>query len=95
MEKEIIQLGNSLAVIIPSPMARQCRFRRGDSVRLKVEDQTLRIDPMSRLKPVKLCGLIRPRGSRLRDFRTARSAIHRAFSKRWKQRISESFKNGE
>lgn len=34
--QKVIKHGNSLAVVIPAPMARECEIRRGDVVRVQL-----------------------------------------------------------
>lgn len=84
MDKEIIQLGSSLAVIIPSPIAKKFHLKKGDHLRFKVSGQALRIDPLSRLIPVKLRGAVHSQGASLADFRRARSQVGRALKRKWK-----------
>lgn len=80
MEKEIIQLGSSLAVIIPRPMAKQIRLNKGDRVRWVVAGRSLRLVPSSQLRPVHLRGLLQEQQVAWKDFRKARSH----FQRKWK-----------
>ncbi len=72
MEKGILQLGSSLAVIIPRPMAKQIHLNKGDRVRWIVAGRSLRLVPSSQLRPVHLLGLLQEQQTAWKDFRKAR-----------------------
>ena len=84
MEKGVIQLGSSLAVIIPRPMAQQISLHKGDRVRWVVSGQSLRLVPSPQLRPVHLRGVLQGQKTSWKDFRAGRLQLQKSFSKKWK-----------
>ncbi|MBI3540758.1 MAG: AbrB/MazE/SpoVT family DNA-binding domain-containing protein [Deltaproteobacteria bacterium] len=84
MEKEILQLGSSLAVIIPSSIAKQVHLKKGDHVRWSTSGRSLRLVPSNRLRPVNLGGLLQGKKVSWEDLRSARSQLQKQISKKWK-----------
>lgn len=84
MEKEILQLGNSLAVIIPRNIAQQVGLSKGDRVDIKGSDKTVQIRRIPQATPLNLCGIVPSRGVTEKDIRQSRKRIHQDLLNKWK-----------
>ena len=84
MEKEVIQIGNSLAVIIPSPVAQAAGIKKGDYLEIENVREKILMIPVSFLHPVTLKGIVSSKGVSQKDLIQARQIISKSFRKKWK-----------
>ena len=84
MEKEILKIGSSLAIIIPSPVAKSFHLKSGDRVRIEVEEWKITIQKTEKITPVKLEGIVKPSGFKLKDLRKLRREWTKSFEAKWK-----------
>ena len=86
-EKEIVKIGNSSAVIIPSNMMQTCQLKPGDKIKLRAETNgNINLSRIEKVKPMNLCGIIKggPKAA-YKDFRDVRKLLERGFEKRMKR----------
>ena len=57
MAKQIIKIGNSLGLTIPSSEVERLKLKAGDKVEIYSDGHALRIVPAKRIKAIKLGGL--------------------------------------
>ncbi len=57
MAKQIIKIGNSLGLTLPSSEIGRLKLKPGDKVEIYSDGHSLRIVPIKRIKPIKLGGL--------------------------------------
>lgn len=84
MEKSIIKIGSSLAVIIPSRVARASGLRKGERVLLEEQEGGIMIRRRNNVTPVDLWGKVAAKGFGLTDQRQLRRRVDKQFSRRWK-----------
>lgn len=84
MEKEVIQLGKSLAVILPKAIASRAGLKRGSRVDITERGRNVQIRRADHITPVHLQGIVSTKGIRAADFEVARRKIHGQFTKKWK-----------
>lgn len=87
MEKEVLKIGNSLAVIIPSPVAKSIGLRKGDKVNIRPVNDIIEINRLEQVKPINLRGLVKPIGKSpsLRDFKKLRREFTQSIESKWKK----------
>lgn len=85
MEKEVIQIGNSLAVIIPKAIAQKAGLRKGSVVNVTEAGSKVQINKVDAVTPVRLRGVVSSRGATFRDFARARKNLHKQFFTKWKK----------
>ncbi|MBI2345669.1 MAG: AbrB/MazE/SpoVT family DNA-binding domain-containing protein [Deltaproteobacteria bacterium] len=84
MEKAIMKIGHSLAVIIPRPLAKAAGFRAGQRVLLQEESEGITIRRAGQRASVDLRGKVPSVGFRLLDQRRTRRALASQWKRRWK-----------
>lgn len=84
VQKEIIQLGQSLAVIIPKNIAEKVGLQKGTVVDIMARKSKIQIKRLQAVEPIQLKGVIGTMGSTSRDFADVRKKIHGQFVKKWK-----------
>ena len=84
-EKEVVQIGNSLAVILPREVTRAHDLSKGDKLLIQSKGQEITLTP-KRFKPIDLYGIVKggPRAT-YKDFRNVRKLLERGFEKRMKK----------
>lgn len=84
MEKEVIQIGNSLAVIIPSPVARAAGIKKGDYLDIENKKEKILVVPVASLRPITLKGIVPSKGASQKDFVQTRKTLSKSFRRKWK-----------
>ena len=57
MVKQLLKIGNSVAITIPSEEVAKLGLKAGDKVEIYSDGQSLRVVPVRKIKPIKLGGL--------------------------------------
>lgn len=57
MRRQVIKIGSSLGITLPTQETGRLRLKAGDEVELISEEQGLRLVPANRIKPIRLRGL--------------------------------------
>lgn len=57
MVKQLLKIGNSVAVTIPAEEVAKLKLKPGDKVEFYSDGQSLRIVPIRKIKPIKLGGI--------------------------------------
>ncbi len=57
MVKQLLKIGNSIALTIPSEEVAKLKLKPGDKVEIYSDGETLKIVPIRRIRPIKLGGL--------------------------------------
>ena len=57
MAKQLIRIGNSVGLTLPTDEVKRLKLKAGDEVEVYSDGQSLKIVPVFRIKPVKLGGL--------------------------------------
>ncbi len=83
MKKEVIKIGNSLALIIPSAVAKQANLHAGDTVMVEAVDQAISIRRTNLVAPIDLRGKALRSKVTMQDIRQGRRAMTRAVMKKW------------
>ncbi|GEM_PF-2638434 len=84
MEKEVIQIGSSLAVIIPRPVAQAAGIKKGDYLDIGNVKGEIFMVPVTPLRPVTLKGIVSSKGASQKDFTQTRRTLSKSFHKKWK-----------
>lgn len=77
MQKPIIKIGSSLAVIIPQAVAREAGLQQGDLVDIAHANNSILIRHTATVRPVQVGGAVRSHGATLKTLRAARPAFTR------------------
>jgi len=59
MAKQLIRIGNSIGLTLPTSEVSRLKLKPGDKVEIYTDGQSLKLVPVRRIKPVKLGGLWR------------------------------------
>jgi antitoxin component of MazEF toxin-antitoxin module len=59
MVKQLLKIGNSVAITIPSEEVAKLKLKPGDKVEIYSDGESLKIVPIRKIKPVKLGGIWR------------------------------------
>jgi antitoxin component of MazEF toxin-antitoxin module len=57
MVKQLLKIGNSVAITIPSEEVAKLRLKPGDQVEIFSDGESLKIVPIRKIKPIKLGGI--------------------------------------
>jgi len=57
MVKQLLKIGNSVAITIPSEEVAKLKLKPGDKVEIYSDGESLKIVPVRKIKPIKLGGL--------------------------------------
>lgn len=57
MVKQLLKIGNSVAITIPAEEVAKLGLKAGDKVEIYSDGETLKIVPVRKIKPIKLGGI--------------------------------------
>lgn len=57
MVKQLLKIGNSIALTIPAEEVTKLKLKPGDKVEIYSDGETLKIVPIRKIRPIKLGGL--------------------------------------
>ena len=77
MTKQILKIGNSVGLILPSKEVQKLKLKPGDKVEIFSDGNTLKIVPMRRIKAVALGGLCKGMDISEEDIAQARKEVWR------------------